>query len=479
MRTPRTTATATATATAAAVLAAGLFSVVDARAQAPADPIRLMPARSLAHAVHAVATPRIGECGSDLRSEGPLTFMGAMQRVVCRHPVLAQAVLLVDERRALLALARDALRPRVSATVELASNRIPSSNSAAGSLEGSVTGYVGLSWLVFDFGQRDALIRSAQAQLDGAQSGREAAALAAINEAVRLYVEAAAANARFAAAVSNEETARQSLEIAKGRREGQVSSLADELQARTALAQAALERTRASSAWMTARGLLARAMDLPLDHPLDLAPPEQAFPRAAATVADGSDDSVRRLRSAHPRVRSMRSEVESFQARVEAAVAEGRGTLSLSAGAGTTRDLRTPGARFEHTLSGGAVANVPLFNAAEQRAREGQAIAQLESRKSALEAVEREVDADLWRGARLVESETGALQATRELQQTAAQSHEIALGRYRAGVGSIVELLAAQSALAGARAQSVQAQLAHAQAVLFLEVASGRVLLGR
>ena len=52
----------------------------------------------------------------------------------------------------------------------------------------------------------------------------------------------------------------------------------------------------------------------------------------------------------------------------------------------------------------------------------------------------------------------------------AQQSEEVALGRYRAGVGSILDLLAAQTAFANARAQEIRrasrwflalAQLAH------------------
>jgi outer membrane protein TolC len=44
------------------------------------------------------------------------------------------------------------------------------------------------------------------------------------------------------------------------------------------------------------------------------------------------------------------------------------------------------------------------------------------------------------------------------LLASALQSAEVAAGRYREGVGSILELLTAQSALANARAQQVQSR---------------------
>jgi outer membrane protein TolC len=46
-----------------------------------------------------------------------------------------------------------------------------------------------------------------------------------------------------------------------------------------------------------------------------------------------------------------------------------------------------------------------------------------------------------------------------DLLASATQSNEVALGRYKAGVGSVLDLLAAQSALASARAQQVEARL--------------------
>jgi outer membrane protein TolC len=45
------------------------------------------------------------------------------------------------------------------------------------------------------------------------------------------------------------------------------------------------------------------------------------------------------------------------------------------------------------------------------------------------------------------------------LVTSAEQSNEVALARYKAGVGSVLDLLSAQSALAGARAQQVLARL--------------------
>jgi outer membrane protein len=52
------------------------------------------------------------------------------------------------------------------------------------------------------------------------------------------------------------------------------------------------------------------------------------------------------------------------------------------------------------------------------------------------------------------------VRTSEDLLASARQSSEAALARYKAGVGSILDLLTAQTALAGARAQRVDARLA-------------------
>jgi outer membrane protein TolC len=70
---------------------------------------------------------------------------------------------------------------------------------------------------------------------------------------------------------------------------------------------------------------------------------------------------------------------------------------------------------------------------------------------------------------------TDRVRTSADLLASATQSESVARGRYREGVGSIVDLLIAQSALASARAQEIDArwqwraalaQLAHDVGVL-------------
>jgi outer membrane protein len=406
-----------------------------------------------------------------------LTMIDALDLVICRNPQLGQALLLVDERQAAVSEADSAFWPRFSASAEYAANRIPSGNSDVGSLGSSLTGAIGLSWTLFDFGARSAAARQSRFSLDAARAAQQTAGLNAVNEGMRLYVDAAAAQTRLEAARETESIAARSLEVVQGKYQAQVAGLTEKLQTETVLAQARLERVRAEGAWDTARGLLAVAMGLSAEERLGLAAPQQAFPRVEPPVVTG--DWVATTAAQHPRVRGAAAEVQALQARLEALQADGKGNVGVSLGVATTRDLAERGGRFEQNLTGSVVATVPLFNGREQRAREAQAVAQIGARDLLQTQARREVESDLWRNLEQLQAEQAAMQATSDLLVAAAKSYEISFGRYRSGVGSIQELLATQGALANAQTQMTQARLARAYASLRLSVASGRLMISR
>lgn len=459
--------------------APAVAAIRPSNATAP-PPVRSQALPAAAPAVYSqtVSDPAIATC-RELRADElkELTLMAAIQHVICKSPAINQAVMLIEEQKAAVELAQSAFRPQYSASTELATNRIPSSNSGAGSLKSSVTGSFGVSWTLYDAGVRDANLAQSRLSLNSARAGQQLAVLNALNETLRLYVDAATAYNRLDSLKETEEIARQSLEAAKAKYDALVASLAEKLQAETALAQATLERVRGEGNWATARGALAVAMGFKVNETLEVASISAAFPAIQLRGAD--EQWIAEVREQHPRVRALRADVLALKARLDSVRADNKGNISASLGASATKDLSTTGSRVQPVLGGALVASIPLFDNAQQQARETQALAQITSRESAVEQAERDINADLWSAVKQLETEGQNLRAAKMLFYAATQSYRIAFGRYRAGVGSIVELLGTQGSLANARAQVIQAQLAHAQARLRLEVVSGRIVITR
>ncbi|MHB8839182.1 MAG: TolC family protein, partial [Gemmatimonadaceae bacterium] len=66
--------------------------------------------------------------------------------------------------------------------------------------------------------------------------------------------------------------------------------------------------------------------------------------------------------------------------------------------------------------------------------------------------------AQVWTSYWMLQTATQRVATARDLLTSATRSEEVARGRYAEGVGSILDLLTAQSALADARAQAIQSR---------------------
>lgn len=403
-----------------------------------------------------------------------LSLTDALVGVMCKSPAMRQALLAIQSQQASVALAEYAYRPQLSVNAELAANHTPSSNINASSDAYSLTTSLGLSWVLFDFGVRSANLEQARQSLASSLAGQDNAALATITTTLRTYTDAAAAGTGLEALREAEAVAASSLEVAQAKYDAQVGSLAEKLQAQTALAQARLDRVKAEGVWQAARGALAIAMGLPVSQNIGTAPLEESFPPTAEEPE--TDQLLAQAREVHPRLRSLRADIKSLQARLDSVRASGRGTVSFNGGALETRGLGADsGFAPDGRINGSVFLNIPLLNGPQQRALESQAVVQIGTRQADLEAAERDIELQIWRAAQQLRTETSNSAAARQLFDTASQGYRVALGRYKAGVGSIVELLTAQSALASARNQVNQAALASANARLTLSISTGRL----
>ncbi|MBI4719807.1 MAG: TolC family protein [Chitinivibrionia bacterium] len=89
------------------------------------------------------------------------------------------------------------------------------------------------------------------------------------------------------------------------------------------------------------------------------------------------------------------------------------------------------------------------------------------------------VELDVWSSYYDLKTAAERMTTAEEFLASAAESHTVALERYRAGVGSILELLGAQAALEDARAQNLQARTDWFLALAGLAHATGRLELSQ
>ena len=124
-------------------------------------------------------------------------------------------------------------------------------------------------------------------------------------------------------------------------------------------------------------------------------------------------------------------------------------------------------------------ASVPLFYRSEQQTREQQVIAQISAREALLTAAEREIELELWRATQRAAGEAENVRASLRLLDNADAAYNIAMARFTSSVGSVLEMLSAQNALASANSSATQADIAALAARIRLSLASGRMPLAK
>ena len=418
-----------------AVLAAGLDDPFDTEKR-----LSLRQATSLA--------ARIGDtpCARELSAQ-PLTVVDAVDLALCRHPQTAEVWAAARVQAATLGQARAAWLPALTGSLgatrfEYASNPYTRQNAA-----------LTISWLLYDFGQRAASQANTEALLDVALASRDATLQALFLNAMQAYYAAQAAQAAVGANRAAEKAAREALAAAEARYQVGVVTPADRLQAQTAASQASLNLVKAEGDARNALGSLAHALGFPAGQPLPLAdmPPLPAM----AGFAGKLETLIAEAQRQRPDLKAAEAQLQAAQASADLARAQGRPTLSL-AGGPLWQDSAGSVLRGN---SVGVTLNVPLFTGFESTYRIRAAEAQADVRSAQLERLRNQVALDVWKAYQSLTTAGQSLQMTADLLVSAEQSAAVALGRYKAGVGTVLDLLSAQSALAAARLQRIQAEL--------------------
>jgi TolC family type I secretion outer membrane protein len=310
---------------------------------------------------------------------------------------------------------------------------------------------VTLSYLLYDFGSRAANLEYARQLLAAASATQDSTVQTVFLLAVQSYYQTQAALAALEAAIESERAAKESFAAAEARYKAGSATPADKLQAQTAYSQATLNRITADGNMKNAQGTLANMLGLDANRNVSLSTSNTTvMPNDFEGDINALIEEARRRR---PDLQAAAAQVKASEASADAARAAGRPSISLNAFADQNRSegIDTHGSTVTINL------NVPIFSGFAPTYQVRAAEAQIEAKNSQLEQLRLQVALDVWTAYQRLTTATQSLRSSVDLLNNAEQSERVALGRYKAGVGSILDVLNAQSALASARQQRIQA----------------------
>jgi outer membrane protein len=308
------------------------------------------------------------------------------------------------------------------------------------------------NWLLFDFGYRSANLASARALLNSAVSNNVVTVQEVILSASKSYYDLLSALELADATTESELVASKSLEISEVKYKAGIGTLADFLQARTEYTRAKLTVSNAKGQVKKAQGDLAFSTGLKMGNSFSLI--REDFKPSSNEFLEAIDVLIQQTLSTHPALDSVEFQVESAKEKAKAARAEGLPTVSLTGGLSQANQNRQR-ATETSTRSIGIQVKIPLLEGFSRYYRIEAAEALIDSKQAELQESIQKISLEIWRNYHLVSTEYDNLNLSEELVKASEESFQIAQGRYKAGIGSIIELLTAQKTLADARQHRV------------------------
>lgn len=430
------------------LLAGGQGSTLAAGVGDPFGTDALIPPRpALYGAVAEGATP----CGAP-QSAAPLALVEVVDLALCNNPQTREVWANARAQAAQVGVARAAYLPGLSGSVSASRNWTDTAGRSS-PYDQNGAGLT-LSYLLYDFGAREAALENARELLAAAAATQDSTVQTVFLAAVQAFYQAQAGETALLAAQESERASRESFKAAEARYKIGSATPADKLQAQTAWSQATLNRITAEGSLKNAQGALANVIGQDAHRPLSLAPAAQVTPGDAfERDVNGLVEEARRRR---PDLLAAEAQVRAAAANLDAVRAAGRPSVSLAAGSSF---LNVDGSPATHASSVGVTLTIPFFSGFAPTYRVRAAEAQVDARGAQRDRLRLQVALDVWNAYQNLHTATQALRTSSDLLNSATQSEQVALGRYKAGVGSILDVLNAQSALASARQQRVQAAL--------------------
>jgi outer membrane protein TolC len=437
------------------------------------------PFRTLEHVLASpAASQRPVEACAQLGAPAlPLSLADVVERALCANPDTRLAWINSRIRAAELGQAQSAYLPSVSASAgggRTGNHLLPKDNWAwnAG---------LNASYLLYDFGGRDANRAEAEALLAAANDSHEAVVRQLFGSVVQTYFSLWAARRSVDATAQSEAAALETLKAATARVEAGVAVPADKLQAQTAYSRRRLDRLVAEGSAATFQGELANLMGLPAQTAYTLQEPQEMLP---GFNLEQIDKLIEEAKIRRPELAAAQAQVAASQAALGVARASGKPSISLAA----ATFYQDSGPVAGYSSSAGINVSIPIFTGYNTTYRIRAAQEQVRQAQVEQERTDQIVALEVWRAWQGVKTSVETFRQSADLLDSALAAEKLARGRYQGGLGIVLDVLNAQAETANARLTQLQshyqldtsrAELARAVGELVWGVLQGAATWGR
>lgn len=382
-----------------------------------------------------------------------LTLAEVANSSLCNNPQTQELWASARSQAAQLGIAKSAYLPSVSTTISSNGNIANPASDSRGNPYFNSSNNIAASYLLYDFGNRNATLENARQLLMAASASQSSIIQTVLLTATTAYYQVQANLAAFNAAKQAEAASLESFRAAEARYKAGVATPADKLQAQTAYAQLTLIRITSEGNLQNAYGNLANVMGLPANKTITL---EETHYQTPPNIIEDVNSLIMQAGTRRPDLIASEAQLKAAQASVEANKAAAKPTLSIGV-SNQWQDGNNQSASNNSTL--GLTLSVPLFAGYAPSYRIRVAEAQVDLRAAQRDRLKLQISLDVWTAYQNLRTAVESVSASEVFVKSAEESYRLNLGRYKAGLSNIIDTLNAQTALASAQQQNIQASL--------------------
>lgn len=421
------------------------------------DPAQAFLSDPLGANGHNPAAPRLS-CDEEAPPPAEIDLADAINLGLCRNPDLRGAWANAGISAAALGQARSAYLPTVGLDTDASRFYSRGGRSASGvSFSGgntTVTPELTVSYLLYDFGGREATVESAKQQLLAAGWTYNSQMQNFVLQVIRAYTGLLTASESLGAAKASEAASQRAFDVAKGRLDVGAVTPADTALTETAFSESTLARQQAENNLKVAQGTFAALLRLPMTSEWAVKPidPEQLDNPYQQDV----DALLKKAIAERPDLAAARASEEQANAEISRTRALNYPSLSLAATTGHTDYTGGDATREAGTL--GLRLTIPIFTGFSNSYQIESAKRSYEVASARRKSAEDQAMLDAWTAYHNFDTARQTYTTAQTLLKSAELSEQLSVGRYQAGTGTLTEALEAQAKLASARQQWVSAR---------------------
>ncbi len=375
--------------------------------------------------------------------------------VICHNPNAKSAYLSLLASAASYGGGFASYLPSVSAS--LGKSRSSSISGNGKSSDISESSSISASMTLYDFGQRELSIESAELGLIAAGYSYDSTLQGFIATALSSYYSLLIAQNSLEITKESERFAKESFDAANLRYEIGLAPLADQLQAKNSYNQAQLATQQADNSLKSAQSALALLMGLSADTAINVSEIDDS-----ELVKDPFGEQAKSLmelaKAKRVDLESARLGLKSSEISYEQLKRSNLASISVGTSAGTN-DIDIANTKTTRSSSIGVSVSIPIFSGFSQTYAETASRKSLEAQRESLITTELGVEQDVWNSWNNYQTAKQSWDISWDQLASARLLKDVALGRYQEGLGTILDVLSAQTQYRSALQTQLQTRL--------------------